>query len=92
MEIYFATTNKGKVQLLQRELSEYNILVIQESIDLIEPRCDDVQEVACSKIRQAYTQIQKPTIVMDAGFYIDALNGFPKTFVKFICPHSFLQF
>jgi len=83
MEIYFATTNSGKVQSMQRDLGKYNISVIQEQIDLIEPRSSDVKEIAQSKINQAYSIIQKPTIVIDAGFYIDELNGFPRAFVNF---------
>src|SRR3989338_4979542 len=83
MEIYFATTNPGKVQSLQRDLGKYDISVIQQPIDLIEPRSNDVQEIAQSKIQQAYAQIKKPTIVIDAGFYIDELNGFPRAFVNF---------
>ena len=83
MEIYFATTNHGKVQSLQRDLGKYDISIIQQSIELIEPRSSDIQEIAQSKIQQAYIQIQKPTIVIDAGFYIDELNGFPRAFVNF---------
>ena len=83
MKVYFATTNQGKVQSLKRDLEGYNISIIQRSIDLIEPRSSDVQEIAQSKILQAYAQIKKPTVVIDAGFYIDELNGFPRAFVNF---------
>ena len=83
MDIYFATTNPGKVQSLQRDLGKYGISVIQQAIDLVEPRSSDVQEIAQAKIQQAYAQIQKPTIVIDAGFYIDDLHGFPRAFVNF---------
>lgn len=83
MEIYFATTNSGKVQSLQRDLGKYGFTIIQQPIDLVEPRSSDVQEIAQSKIQQAYLQIQKPTMVIDAGFYIDDLNGFPRAFVNF---------
>jgi XTP/dITP diphosphohydrolase len=83
MDIYFATTNPGKVESLRRDLEKYDIRIIQQPIDLTEPRSSDVVEIAKSKIEQAYAQIQKPTIVIDAGFYIDDLNGFPKAFVNF---------
>jgi XTP/dITP diphosphohydrolase len=83
MDIYFATTNQGKVQSLQRDLEKYGISVIHTPIELNEPRSSDVQEIASSKIQQAYQKIQKPTIVVDAGFYIDSLNGFPRAFVNF---------
>ncbi len=82
--VYFATTNEGKVQSLERGLEKYGISVVQESIDLIEPRSGDVQEIAGAKIEQAYAQIKKPTAVIDAGFYIDSLNGFPRAFVNFV--------
>jgi XTP/dITP diphosphohydrolase len=83
MEIYFATTNQGKVQSLQRDLGKYGISIIQKSMELIEPRSSDVIEIADSKIKQAYPNILKPTIVIDAGFYIKDLNGFPRAFVNF---------
>ena len=83
MKIYFVTTNKGKVQSVQRYLKEEGISVIQKPLDLIEPRSSDVQEIAKVKIKQAYSKIKKPTIVVDAGFYITSLNGFPRAFVNF---------
>ncbi|NPE26760.1 hypothetical protein HNV12_02020 [Methanococcoides sp. SA1] len=82
--VYFATTNKGKVQSLERGLEKYGISVVQEPIDLIEPRSSDVREIARAKIEQAYSEIGKPTAVIDAGFYIDSLNGFPRAFVNFV--------
>ena len=32
---------------------------------------------------QAYELVKHPCIAMDSGFYIDALNGFPRAFVNF---------
>jgi XTP/dITP diphosphohydrolase len=83
MDIYFATTNLGKVQYLKKDLQKHSINVIQYPIDLIEPRSSDVMDIAKSKIEQAYKEIKKPTVVIDAGFYIDELNGFPGAFVNF---------
>jgi len=83
MDIYFATTNQRKVQSLQRDLGKYGISVIQQPIELVEPRSSDVRDIAQAKILQAYPLIHKPTIVIDSGFYIDALNGFPRAYVNF---------
>jgi XTP/dITP diphosphohydrolase len=83
MELYFVTTNPGKVESLQRDLGKYGISVVQEPRDLIEPRSSDVQEIAQAKITEAYAKIHQPTIVVDAGFYIHSLNGFPRAFVNF---------
>ena len=82
-EIHFATTNKGKVHSLSAILSNYNIDVVQESLEMPEPRTDNLEEIAKQKVMFAYQQIGKPCVALDAGFYIHSLNGFPKTFVNF---------
>jgi XTP/dITP diphosphohydrolase len=68
--------------LCKKFLSDYGIKLIQVPLDLPEPRTDDLQEIAKEKILFAYRQIKKPCIVLDSGFYIHSLNGFPKTFVN----------
>lgn len=83
MKIHFVTTNSGKVASMQRNLDKAKIKIIQEKINLIEPRSSDVKEIAKSKINEAYPQIKKPTMILDAGFYIKSLNGFPKAYVNF---------
>lgn len=83
MEIFYATTNKGKVHSMQREFDKYGYKVKQLEIDIPEPRSSDVQEIAEHKVKFAYQQIQKPVISLDAGFYIPSLNGFPRAFVNF---------
>jgi XTP/dITP diphosphohydrolase len=81
-QIYFATKNRGKVNSVRNALSRYGIEIVQIPLDMPEPRSDDLQEIAREKVLFAYEQIQKPCIALDAGFYIDSLNGFPKTFVN----------
>lgn len=83
MNIYYATKNKSKVQSLRRDLKEYDIKVIQIPLDLYEPRSYDVVEIANKKIISAYDKIKKPTVVLDAGFYIYSIKGFPRAFVNF---------
>ncbi len=83
MEINYVTTNKGKVHSLQRHLDVYGIIVIQKAVDLPEPRSDDVQVIAENKAYTAFEIIKEPLVVLDAGFYIDSLNGFPRAFVNF---------
>jgi XTP/dITP diphosphohydrolase len=83
MEIFYATTNKGKVNSMQREFDRYGWTVKQLELDIPEPRSSDVKEIAEHKIKFAYQQIKKPVIALDAGFYIPSLNGFPRAFVNF---------
>ena len=80
-EIVFVTHNKGKLASAQRYLKKAKL--ISYDYELIEPRSDDIKEIATAKVKQAYDIVKKPCIAQDSGFYIDSLNGFPRTFVNF---------
>ena len=82
-QIYFATTNKGKVNSISNAVSKYGIEVVHCPIELPEPRSDDLKKIAKEKVLFAYEKIQKPCIALDSGFYVSSLNGFPKAFVNF---------
>lgn len=80
-EIVFVTTNKGKIASANKSLKGINFTTY--NYDLIEPRTDDIKEIAMCKVKQAYEIVKKPCIALDAGFFIDQLNGFPRAFVNF---------
>lgn len=82
-KITFVTTNKGKISSAMQYLGDLDIEVVPYNHELIEPRTDDIQEIAKQKVLQAYELVKHPCIAMDSGFYIDALNGFPRAFVNF---------
>ena len=82
-QIYFATTNKGKVNSVSNALSKYGIEVVHYPLELPEPRSDNLREIAKEKVLFAYEKIGKPCVVLDSGFYVHSLNGFPKAFVNF---------
>ncbi|MFH0906356.1 MAG: non-canonical purine NTP pyrophosphatase [archaeon] len=82
-EIYFATSNKGKVLSVNKTLSKYGIEVIHKPLDLPEIRSEDLSKIAKVKVLFAYENVKKPCIAIDSGFYIDSLKGFPKAFVNF---------
>lgn len=81
MELYFATTNSGKVRSLQRVLP--GVDVVQAALQLPEPRSDDLRLIAREKVLEAYRVLGKPVVANDSGFYIHSLNGFPRAFVNF---------
>ena len=80
-EIYFVTGNKGKVASAKRQLGDIDVKIFD--YDLVEPRSDDVGEIAEFKVREAYEVLKKPCMALDAGFFIEALNGFPRAYVHF---------
>lgn len=79
-EIVFVTTNKGKIASAQKDLR--NIKVLPIDAELIEPRSEDIREIAKHKVLQAYKIVQRPCIALDSGFFISELNGFPKAYVN----------
>ena len=81
--IVFVTTNKGKVASCQKCFKKTDTKVEIYTHELIEPRTDDIKEIAKSKVMQAYEMVKKPCIALDTGFFIEELNGFPKAFVNF---------
>ena len=80
-EIVFVTHNKGKVKSAEKYFKDLKISTFEFELD--EPRSEDVEEIAKSKVLQAYEVVKKPCIAMDAGFFVQELNGFPKAFVNF---------
>lgn len=80
-EITFVTTNKGKIASAQQYFE--NLKLVTYNYDLIEPRTDDIEEIARSKVLQAYAMVNQPCIALDSGFFIEELNGFPRAFVNF---------
>jgi XTP/dITP diphosphohydrolase len=83
MNVYFVTSNKGKVANAKIALKQFGISVKQINFDLVESRSEDPEEIALEKAQQAYAKLKKPVIVEDSGFFIDSLGGFPMTHIKF---------
>lgn len=85
-EILFATGNQGKVASLERVFGRNSIELTIKQVDLqlIEPQADTATEVGLVKARQAYEQLGKPVIVDDGSFHIEALNGFPGPYAKYM--------
>ena len=79
-EIVFVTTNQGKIASAQKSL--VGIKVVSLDAGLIESRSDDIRVIAKEKVMQAYKMTNKPCIALDAGFFIDEWNGFPRAYVN----------
>lgn len=80
-EIVFVTHNKGKIESAKKQLEGVDFKVFE--YDLEEPRSDDITYISKYKVMEAYNLVKKPCISLDCGFWIDALDGFPRAFVNF---------
>lgn len=84
-QLIFATSNKGKIAWLKRALAMagmHDWQVDARNLDLTEIQSDDVAEISLFKARQAFEKLQQPVVVMDGGFSINGLNGFPGAYAR----------
>ncbi len=80
MELYFATSNSGKVNDAQAILAETDAVVEQVAAEMMEPQDLDLEQVAELKVEQALEQTQlfgSHLLADDSGLFVDALDGFP---------------
>ena len=63
-KITFVTTNKGKIASAKQYLGDLDIQVEPYNHELVEPRSDDIQEIAKQKVLQAYDLVKHPCIAM----------------------------
>jgi XTP/dITP diphosphohydrolase len=81
--VYIATSNKNKAFSIRKEMKRYGIDVKHIYLDIPEPRSYDIKEIAKTKVLYAYKKLKKPCIVLDSGFFVKSINGFPRTFVNY---------
>jgi len=80
--IYFVTNNKYKLEIAQKALANSGVSIMQQKLDVPEIQSDSVEEIARFSACWAVEKIKQPIFVTDAGYYIQALNGFPGPFIK----------
>lgn len=86
MELLFITGNSAKVKSAQKCFDSMGLPVVvrQYIISLPEIQAKDAEEISQAKAKMAFEQIKLPLIVEDAGFHINALNGFPGVYVRYV--------
>jgi len=86
LELHFITSNSGKVKSLQAALDKLKapVTVKQYAMKLDEIQADDPEEISQQKARDAFKELKKPLVVEDSGFCINALNGFPGVYSRYI--------
>jgi len=83
MTVYFATSNRHKVDFARKALKPFGFKVEQIQVELSESRSEDPEAIVLEKAEQAFRLLKKPVLVDDGGFFIRALGDFPKTQVKY---------
>ena len=81
MELFFATSNPGKLSEAQAILKSHTVHQLNEHYD--EMRSDSTDEIALDGVRQIVEKTGKACFVEDAGIFVDSLNGFPGIYSAF---------
>jgi len=80
-KIIFVTGNKNKFNEANAILKG---ILTQKKHDLAEVQSLKLKKVVEHKVRQAYAIYRQPVVVEDVAFCVDAWNGFPGPFSKWL--------
>jgi XTP/dITP diphosphohydrolase len=83
-KIVFVTGNQGKFEEAQSLFLDTGIKLIQEKIETLEIQSNETEKIARYSAELAGKKLKKALFVLDRSFHIEALNGFPGPYVKFV--------
>ena len=83
-KIIFITGNKHKLEIAKTVLNQHNIDVKNINLEVEETQDTDIEAIAIKSAIAAAKMLNKPVIKTDVGFEIEALNGFPGAFGKYV--------
>jgi XTP/dITP diphosphohydrolase len=84
VRLFFATGNGLKFKYARLRLEKFGLQLEQVHVDVPELQSTDVRAVAEYSARFAGELLGAAVIKTDVSFEIDALNGFPGPFIRFI--------
>jgi len=82
--LYFITSNVGKYNEAKQSFSDLDINIVQKNIGYPEIQADSLEEVAFYGIDYLKNKLKEPFIIEDAGLFIDAFDGFPGVYSKYV--------
>ena len=81
--IIFITGNQYKFQVAKKAVENLGINLVQKDLETPEIQSTELEKIAAFSAQWASNKLQKPVVLTDAGYYIEALNGFPGPFIKY---------
>ena len=81
-ELIFVTGNPLKFELAESIFARSGIKIIQLKANIPENQAETTEEVAKFSSKYAADMLNKPVLVNDSGFFINALKGFPGIYTK----------
>lgn len=84
MKITYITSNDLKYQIAREICQNTSIDLSRRKIELYEIQSMDLEQIAKHTAKEASQKCNGMLAVTDAGFFIEALKGFPGPFVKYV--------
>ncbi len=83
--VQFATKNTDKYNEAARVAALHGIELVHLNLEKYEIQADDLGKIATVAAEQAHRQTKVSGVVAeDAGFFVDALNGFPGPYSSYV--------
>jgi len=83
-QIYFITSNGGKVAEAKEKFSKISVEVVQKDLGYPEIQAINLEDVALYGAQHVLKNFNRPFILEDAGIFIDSLDGFPGVFSAYV--------
>ena len=82
--LVLVTQNQHKLKELTPLFKKYKIEFDTTTLEKHEIRSESIEKIAREAAKIAFETLQKPVVVDDTGFFVDALNGFPGSYAGIV--------
>ena len=82
--LVLVTQNQHKLKELTPLFKKYNVEFDTTSLEKHEIRSESIEIMAREAAMVAFETLQKPVVVDDTGFFVDALKGFPGSYAGIV--------
>lgn len=84
INLIYVTGNQAKLLTAKKYFEPLGVDVVQKILDIPEIQSDKIEEVAMDKAQKAFAILKQPLIVNDTSWMIEALNGFPGPYTRYV--------
>lgn len=82
--LVYVTSNELKFRVAAQSLQDSGIVLDRRALHTPEIQSSQVEEIAAWSAVWACHQLGQPVVTLDVGYSIEALNGFPGPFIKYV--------